>query len=186
MSLPRLRIIVVTVAAVAVTTTGVVRLAITPDAPAQAADQATVDSLTTQVTTADWTNMDHDMSGNAPGYQMPPAMMPGMPEEGEQRLAVSVTVVNSSDETRPLRPGKEFTLRAGENGGRWTPHSDTFGDLPRLAPRNAIRGILFFDLPPADLADSSLWLEWTHGDTTSRLTVPADGVRVPPSHSHNP
>lgn len=185
MSLPHLRIVIVSAAAVAVTATGVVRLAVTPDTPAQVTGQATVDSLTAQVTTADWTEMDHDMSGDAPGYQMPPAMMPGMPEQGDQRLAVSVTVVNSSEETRPLRPGKEFTLRA-ENGGRWTAHSDTFGELPRLAPQNAIRGILFFDLPPAELTKSPVWLEWTHGDTASRLIIPVDGVRVPPNHSHNP
>jgi len=185
MSLPRMRVVLVVLAALAVATFGVVWLSAAP-APSVTASQATVDNLTAQVTAAGWTNMDHDMSGDAPGYQMPPAMMPGMPEKGEQRLAISVSVVNTSDGTRPLRPGEEFTLHAGKDGRQWARSSDTFGDLPRLAPRSAVNGVLFFDLPPAELTGSPAWLEWTHGDTTSRLIIPMDGVRSGPTHSHNP
>jgi hypothetical protein len=145
-----------------------------------------VDSLTASVIAAGWTSMDHDMSSDAPGYQMPPAMMPGMPENGDQRLSVTVTVVNTSDDTRPLRPDKEFALHAGKENKQWAPHSDTFGDLPRLAPHNAVEGILFFDLPPAQLTGATAWIEWTHGDSANRLTIPMDGVSSGPSHSHNP
>lgn len=186
MSLPRMRVMLVALATSAVATVGVVRLAASSDDPSATTSQASVDSLTAQVTAAGWTNMDHNASAPASGYQMPPGMMPGMPEGDDQRLAVSVTVVNTSDATRPLRPGEEFSLRAGTDGRRWAPHSDTFGELPRLAPRNAVNGILFFDLPPAELSGSPAWIEWTHGDTTSRLTVPLDGVGSPPGHSHNP
>ncbi len=186
MSLPRVRIVIVVLSALAVATFGVIRLVAAPDASGAAAGEASVDSLTAQITAADWTGMDHDMSGNAPGYQMPPAMMPGMPENGEQRLAVSVTVVNASDETRPLRPSEEFALHAGEAGKQWAPRTHTFGDLPRLAPGNAVKGILYFDLPPAELVDSPAWIEWTHGDTANRLTIPMDGVGEPPNHPHNP
>lgn len=183
MSLPRTKIVLVVLAALAVATVGVLRLATSPDAAAT--EEATVDNLTVQVTAASWTTMDHDMSGDAPGYQMPPAMMPGMPEHGEQRLAVSVTVVNSGAGTRPLRPGEEFALRAGEAGRQWAPHSDTFGDLPRLAGRNAVNGILFFDLPAEELT-APAWIEWTHSGTTSRLAIPMDGVSDHPDHSDNP
>lgn len=183
MSSPRMRTVLVALAALAVATVGVVKLTASLATPATAASQATVDGLTAQVTTADWTGMDHDMSGDAPGYQMPPAMMPGMPDNGDQRLAVSVTVVNTSDGTRPFRPGEEFALRAGDDD-QWTPHSDTFGELPRLAPHNAITGILFFDVPPAALTQFPVWVEWTHGDTANRLIIPMDGVRSGPSHSH--
>lgn len=184
MPLPRLQTVVVVLAASAAAATGVLHLLDSPDSPA-AASHATVDSLAARIATAGWTSMDHDMSGNAPGYQMPPAMMPGMPENGDQRLAVSVSVVNTSDETRQLRPDEEFVLRAGTKSGQWAPHSDTFGDLPRLAPHNAVTGTLFFDVPPAEFG-SPAWIEWTHGDTTNRLTIPMDGVGGPPSHSHNP
>jgi hypothetical protein len=173
-------------AALAVATLSVIKLVTAQDDPSAVTDQASVDSLTAQVVTAGWTAMDHDMSSDAPGYQMPPAMMPGMPENGDQRLAISIMVVNTSDATRPLRVDKEFALHAGKNGRQWAPHSDTFGDLPRLPSRNAVKGILFFDLPPAELTGSSAWIEWTHGDTTSRLTIPLDGTSDQPSHSHNP
>jgi hypothetical protein len=181
-----MRTALVALAALAVAAVGAVKLAASLTTPATAAEQATVDGLTAQVTTADWTGMDHDMSGDAPGYQMPPAMMPGMPDNGDQRLAVSVTVVNTSDDTRPLRPGDEFTLHAGDDGEQWTTHSHTFGELPRLAPHNVITGILFFDVPPGALTRFPVWVEWTHGDTASRLTVPLDGVRGGPTHSHTP
>jgi hypothetical protein len=184
MPLRSLRTVIIALAASAVATVGVVRLVASPDTLA-ATYETTVDSLTARVAVAGWTSMDHDMSGNAPGYQMPPAMMPGMPENGDQRFSVSVSVVNTSDETRLLRPDEEFALRAGKENRRWAPHSDTFGDLPRLAPRNAVTGTLFFDLPPADLG-SSAWIEWTHDGTASRLIIPMDGLSGPTSHSHNP
>lgn len=182
--LSKLRTVILVVAATSVAVVGVVRLVASPEAPA-VADEATVDSLTARVALAEWTSMDHDMASDAPGYQMPPAMMPGMPEDGDQRMAISVSVVNTSTETRLLHPGAEFVLRSGKGNGRWTPHSDTFGDLPRLAPHNAVTGILYFDVPAADFG-SPAWIEWTHDDTTNRLTIPLDGVSAPPSHSHNP
>jgi hypothetical protein len=95
-------------------------------------------------------------------------------------------VVNTSDDTRPLRPGDEFALHAGTEGKRWAPHSNTFGDLPRLAPHNVVEGVLFFDLPPAQLTDATAWVEWTHADSANRLTIPMDGVSSGPTHSHNP
>jgi len=186
MPLRRLLTVIVVIVASAVALVGVIRIVATPDATAAAVDQATVDSLTARVAKAGWTAMDHDMAGDATGYQMPPAMMPGMPDGDDQRLSVSVTVTNTSDETRPLRPDKEFVLRAGKDGKPLTAHSDTFGDLPRLAPHNAVTGILFFDLPPAELTGAPAWLEWTHDGTAYRLTIPMDGVNAPPSHSHNP
>lgn len=185
MLLPRLRTVVIVAAASAVAAVGVVRLAVADD-PLTASDQVTVDSLTVRVARAERTAMDHDMSSGATGYQMPPAMMPGMPEDGDQRLAISVAVTNTSAGTRLLRPGEEFALRAGEGDKRWEPRSDTFGDLPRLAPHNAVTGILYFDLPIVELDDSLIWLEWTHDGTTSRLTIPVEGASAPPSHSHNP
>jgi len=137
---------------------------------------ATLSGLTASVGSADWVMMDHDMSSTAPGYQMPPAMMPGMPAEGQERLEVSVTVVNNTKETRPLKPGKEFLLRTESAADSLTPHSDTFGELPRLAPGSAVTGVLYFDLPP----HSPAWLEWTHEGATVRLAI---GV-APPHSNH--
>jgi hypothetical protein len=182
--MPRVRIAIIAATSLAVTAFGVVRLVAPSDASSGTTDQASVDSLTAQVTKAGWASMDHDMDSDAPGYTMPPAMMPGMPEGGDERLEITVTVVNTSDDTRPLRPDKEFTLHAGKTGRKVAPHSDTFGDLPRLAPHNAVSGILYFDLQPNDLTDAPAWVEWTHGDAANQLTIPMEGVDNGPSHSH--
>jgi hypothetical protein len=131
---------------------------------------------------ASWSKMDHDLSEDAPGYQMPPQMMPGMPEQGKERLVLSVTVTNTTDGTRPIRVGDEFVLRVGDGSQRVTPHSDTFGELPRLAARNAVAGQIFFDLPREDLARSPGWLEWTHKGTTSRLSIPLVGGGAGSNH----
>src|SRR5690242_11177781 len=128
MSLVRVRVVIVVVAACVVAALGVARLTVSLAAPAEVSEQATVDSLNTRVTTASWTAMDHDMDSDATGYQMPPAMMPGMPTNGDERLAIAVMVVNTSGDTRPLLPGKEFALHTGKDGRRVAPHSNTFGE----------------------------------------------------------
>jgi hypothetical protein len=184
--MPHVAIVVVVVAALAVTVLGVGRLvAGGAEGPPAAVQVATLADLSAQVSEAGWVDMDHDMSTDAPGYQMPPAMMPGMPTGDDQRLSVNITVVNTSDGTRPLRAATEFTLHTAKNDKQWAPHSDTFGDLPRLAPHNVVSGILFFDLPPGELADSPVWVEWSHDGAAARLTIPLNGA-VPPEHPHNP
>jgi hypothetical protein len=145
--------------------------------PAAVTVSASLSGLTASIGAADWVMMDHDMSSTAPGYQMPPAMMPGMPDEGQQRLAVTVTVVNTTGQTRPFRPGKEFLLRTESAEEPLPAHSDTFGELPRLAPGSAVSGVLYFDLPP----HSPSWIEWTHEGATARLAI---GV-APPHSNHN-
>lgn len=178
----RLGIAFVLLLAAAAGVFGVSRLVAQSATPAATGPEATIDSLTAQVAEAGWTKMDHEMSGS-PGFQMPPAMMPGMPQNDDERLAVTVTVTNDSAGTRPMRPGEEFTLRAGEEGEPRAPQSHTFGELPRLSPNHSVTGILFFDLTPAELADSPSWVEWTHGDSTRRLIIPLDGADSGPNHS---
>ncbi|GAB3904515.1 hypothetical protein GCM10029964_098380 [Kibdelosporangium lantanae] len=143
---------------------------------AEVRQSAAIGGLTASVGSADWVVMDHDMSSTAPGYQMPPAMMPGMPADGQQRLEVAVTVVNTTGETRPVRPGREFMVRTDSGDPPLPPHSDTFGELPRLAPGSAVSGMLYFDLPP----HSPAWIEWNHEGVTARLQI---GV-APPHSNH--
>jgi len=186
MRLARTRIVLVVLAALAVAIFGLVRVVDSLGAEAEASPVGRLDNLSAQVVTAGWVDMEHDMTANAPGYQMPPQMMPGMPEEGKERLAVSVTVTNTGTDTRPVRPIEEFALHATKDGQLLPPHSDTFGELPRLAAHNAVSGVLFFDLPPGDVADSATWLEWSHGGTRARISVPMNGVESGPVHQHNP
>jgi hypothetical protein len=148
-------------------------------AAAGATASATLGDLTAAVDQSGWTSM--DMGAPTSGFQMPAAMMPGMPAAGQERLAVTVTVVNTGAAARPIRPEAEFALRAGGSGGRWTPRSSTFGELPRLAPRSAVTGVLYFDLPPERIADSPAWLEWAHEGTRARIPVPGAGAAP---HAH--
>lgn len=182
---PRARLVGVLLVALAVTVFGVTQLVSAlgdPEPTAPTSQVASLDSLTTQVSSADWLSMDHDMS--APGYQMPAQMMPGAPEKGQMRLSVRLSVVNSSADTRPIQPTKEFTLHSGKDG-KWSAQKGTFGDLPRLAPGNAVDGVLFFDLPPDGLASGPTWIEWTRGDTSTRLAIPLNGA-VPEHSQHTP
>ncbi len=184
MPLARARILIIVAIALAIAIFGVTRLFAAFSVEAEATRTGSLDSMTSEVTGAGWVDMDHDMSGNAPGYQMPPAMMPGMPEQGEQRIAVAITIANTSDQTRQLYPGEEFVLHSAKGDKQWTAHSHTFGELPRLAPHSGVAGTLYFDLPPGDVADSAIWVEWSHGDTSARLSVPLNGA-TPPDHQHN-
>ena len=181
----RTRIVIVVLTAMSIAIFGITRLVLSLTAEAAPAQVGSVDNLTAEVTKAGWVDMDHDMSANAPGYQMPPQMMPGMPEEGKERLAVSVTVTNTTNDTRPVKPIEEFALHATKDGKLIPPHSDSFGELPRLAPHNAVNGVLFFDLPPGDVVDSATWLEWQHGDARARISVPMNGAGSGPGHQHN-
>jgi hypothetical protein len=185
MRLPRTRIVLVIAAALAVAVFGLTRLIAALNVPAAATAVATVQGVTASVTTVGWVDMDHDMTQNAPGYQMPPAMMPGMPDQGKERLMVDLAMSNDSNDTRPLRPGQEFTLHAGKDGTAIKPQSDSFGELPRLAAHNAVNGVIYFDLPPADLTASPAWIEWAHGGTTTRLSLPLNGVPAAPNHQHS-
>jgi hypothetical protein len=166
-------VVLVVGAAVAVSVLGVGQLvgAAPPEPPSPT---STLDGLRVSTGSPGWLAMDHDMSTNAPGYQMPPAMMPGMPAEGEERLAIPITVANTAGATRPLHPAQEFTLHARPGGPALEPHSTTFGELPRLPAGSAVTGTLFFDLPSAEL-DESAWIEWRHDGATARLAIgPAD------------
>ena len=63
---------------------------------------------------------------------MPLSMMPGMPADGQVRLAVSLSLTNSSSALRALDPATEFVLRDERSGEQWQQVADSFGGLPRL------------------------------------------------------
>lgn len=137
-----------------------------PPAPVAAAGE-----LRAEVGEATWLGMDHDMSTTASGYQMPPAMMPGMPATGEDRLSIALTLVNTGGRTLPIDPAGEFTLHAGPGQPDKPLYGTTFGELPRLGAGSAVAGTLMFDLPPADLA-AAAWIAWDHDGSHTRLAVP--------------
>jgi hypothetical protein len=139
---------------------------------APAASTGRVGRLTASVGDAGWLGMDHDMSTTASGYQMPPAMMPGMPAAGDDRLSVAVTLVNTGPDTVILHPVDEFTLHAGPAATKVAAYGGTFGELPRLGPGAAVSGSLFFDLPPSQLDSAGAWLDWSRDGGSVRLSIP--------------
>lgn len=141
------------------------------------------DGVAAQVRQARWIAHDHnDESGTGPGYQMPLSMMPGMPADGDVRLAVSVTVTNTGTVGRAVDPAAEFTLRNASTDESWPPRADTFDGLARLGSRSAADGVLFFDLPQEEADSSQLYVHWKHADWSARLTVQPD--QDAGSHSH--
>jgi hypothetical protein len=157
-------------AALAAAAIGVSAMAASPPAPA--GSTAAVGRLTASVGDTGWLGMDHDMSTTASGYEMPPAMMPGMPADGDDRLSIAVTLVNTGPDTVTLRPVTEFTLHAGPSATKVAAYGGTFGELPRLGPGAEVAGALFFDLPPAELDSTGAWLDWSRDGGSARLSIP--------------
>lgn len=141
---------------------------------------ATLNGLTASVQHASWVGM--DMSGFMPGYQMPASMMPGMPEDGYHRFAVTVTIVNTGGGTRQFHADRDFSLRTAGDEKSWPAEATTFGPLPRLGADNGITGDIYFDLPESVLADFSAWIEWQNQDGRTALQIPLVGGE--PSHGH--
>jgi hypothetical protein len=178
---PRAGIVVLVLVALAAATFGVVRLIDTWTAPPPMGHDGTLDGLHTRIEKAGWVDLDDMADSMAPG--MPMNKMQGMPEDGDGRVEIKVTVVNSTSQTHQFLAAEEFVLRADKGDKRWTPSADTFGDLPRLAPRNAVSGLLFFDMPPDELKDTAVWLEWERDGTSAALSVSLSGSGGGMDHS---
>ncbi|HEX6358193.1 hypothetical protein [Actinophytocola sp.] len=171
---PRAGIVVLVLVAVAAATFGIVQLVDTWTAPASVGHEGTLDGLHTRIDKAGWVDLEDMAKGMAPG--MPMNQMQGMPDEGDGRVEVKVTVVNATSQTHQFLAAEEFALRAEKGDKRWTPSADTFGDLPRLAPRNAVSGLLFFDMPPDEVKDTTVWLEWKRDGGSAALSVSLSGT----------
>jgi hypothetical protein len=130
------------------------------------------DGVATRVVQARWIAHDHNAdTGTGPGYQMPLSMMPGMPADGQARLALSVTVTNTASGGRPVDPEDEFILRDAASDESWRPAADTFDGLSRLGSLNAADGVIFFDLPEEKQGEGQLYLDWKHAGRSVRLAV---------------
>jgi hypothetical protein len=154
--------------------------------PAAAQPQAVAvaaDGIAANVREVRWIAHDHNAeTGTGPGYQMPLSMMPGMPEDGQTRLAISVTVTNTEGGGRAVDPAGEFTLADAATGESWQPSADTFDGLSRLPAGNAADGVLFFDVPEPGQGERRFYIDWKHGRERVRLAVqPGQGTAT---HSH--
>ena len=145
-----------------------------------ATDTITLDGLTIHINSVGWVSFDSDDPalqdpGAAGGYQMPAQMMPDMPGEGQARLNLEVTLTDPGDVARALDTRNEFFLGGGQGNQSWNLQGDTFGELRRLNPANAVDGKLFFDLQPPQRSDPPLYLEWRRGGDTVRLLLVPGG-----------
>jgi len=140
--------------------------------------------LTARLHDAGWLSMDsHDMD-NQGGYQMPAQMMPGAPAGDDMRLGVPLTLVNTGALLRQFNLAEEFSLGGGRNREPRLLHSDTFGQLSRLAPGSAVDGVLYFDTVVPGDGDPPFYLQWTRDGRTVRIAVPMAGKAA--DHQRHP
>jgi hypothetical protein len=175
----RTQAVAVVVAALVLGLVGVGMLAVMLRERAHAAaDEATVGGLELRVESAHWEEL---QMNHAPGFQMPPAMMPGAPADGDQRLRLSVELTNHSQRPKPLTKG-EFSVE-GPGGTSWPVAVDSLG-VSLLNPGLAISGGLHFDLPLKSIrkGDPGLILVWNRAGTVKRIPLQLDGAV--PDHSH--
>lgn len=152
-----------------------------------ATDTATLGGLTIHLNRVEWVSFDSDdptlMDPSATGgYQMPAQMMPDMPAEGDARLNLEITLEDRTGQARKLDTAGEFSLGGGKGDQSWKLQGDTFGDLGRLNPGNAVDGKLFFDLKAPAKDDPPLYLKWQRGGDTVRILLTPGGK--PSEHHH--
>ena len=179
----RTKWIAMLVAAVVIAGTGAVltarRLAGTPSAMPNA---ATVDGLAATLDRAGWMSMDDGHHDNQGGYQMPAQMMPGAPTGDDRRFGIPLTLTNTDDEVRGFNLAAEFLLRGGPQDVPRRLHSDTFGQLARLAPGSAVDGVLYFDTVVPGPSDAPLYLQWNRAGKTVALSIPLLAGEAPHPH----
>jgi hypothetical protein len=102
------------------------------------------------------------------GFQMPGSMMPGTPDEGFQRLQVSVNLTNRGHADTHVGPD-DFVL-VGANGATWTPLlGGTF--VPMTIPAGHGFGtVVAFDVPGAAV-DDGVYVEWNWAGIRTQLTL---------------
>lgn len=106
-------------------------------------------------------------------FPMPASMMPGMPENGQQRLHIELMLRNEGNLPRSFGPD-EFRLEASNNH-LWKPQDNTSFMNVTVQPGQALNAALSFDI---DEAAANLFLVWHRGGSQVRVPV-AD-----PDHDH--
>lgn len=185
----RPRMVLVLVAAIVVAVLGAGELAAMLRARSAplATDTITLSGLTIRIDQVSWVAFDaNDPATTDPtakdGYKMPAQMMPGMPADGEGRLNIGVTLSDQGGSARALNTNGEFFLGGGAGDKTQKLSGDTFGDLRRINPDNAVDGKLFFDLKPPGPKDPPLYLEWRRGGDLARLLLVPGGTAS--THHH--
>lgn len=106
-------------------------------------------------------------------FPMPASMMPGMPENGQQRLHVELILRNESNQPRHFGPD-EFRLEASNNHS-WKPQDNTSFLNVTVEPGQALSAALSFDI---DEAATNLFIVWSRGNSLVRIPM------TDPDHTH--
>lgn len=156
-------------------------------AAAQAARGFQAGGLQVNVDTMLW--LSNDMTGQGPvkntnphGFKMAPSMMPGMPQAGDNRLRVEVSISNVSTVNQRYAMN-EFKIVTAK-GQSYPPDpvdGSTQATSAILRPGFWTTIDLYFDLPAA--ANKNLTVQWTHGGTSVSFPVNTNG-KLPAPHIH--
>ncbi len=104
-------------------------------------------------------------------FPMPATMMPGMPEEGTNRLQFEVMVENAGLTATDISPSNFYLL--SEAGTSWTPlMGGTLRD-DTLEPHQILSTIVAFDVPELESEDVAIYLVWRRNDEETRFAVDA-------------
>lgn len=112
---------------------------------ARAVRQAELGGLTLRVDRAIWVDHERDHAGSMPSW-----LMPGMPAQGRQRLAIRFTVSNSTPREQRFRWG-ELVFRAGDAEAR------ADGAEIALPPGHAVHLPASFDAPDSPQPVTFSW-----------------------------
>ena len=134
--------------------------------------EATIDGLQVRLQDARWVldQMDHGEN-----FRQPAAMMPDMPQLGQQRVTLYLALQNRTDELREYR-GEEFFL-VPEIGDEVPPFGAVIGQAS-LEPGQVINTGINFDINTTR-PHGRLLVEWRHAGKTAYFPVPE-----PPEHFH--
>jgi hypothetical protein len=132
-----------------------------------------VDGLFLRLEGSEWL---HDgMEHSTTGFQMPSAMAPGMPLNGQTRLSVEISVTNTDREAHAFDAG-ELELRSPDAAVWPALTSDT--DTMTLGPGEMVNTRVQFDVPETL---PTVRLVWVHAGKETGLLVarPADHLAKP-------
>jgi hypothetical protein len=162
---------VIFLAALAAAVSGVVLVALMmatrpPDVALVAAgEEAESGGLFLRIDSSEW--LDHEEAHRDQGevFPMPASAMPDMPADGLERLHVEVSVRNPGDGAHEITPGDFRVSSVG--GDSWPPMAST---LPpsELGPRQALNGVVFFDVPEGE---SGVYFVWSAGGSEAYMPI---------------
>ena len=112
---------------------------------------------------------------NMGGFTMPPAMMPGMPRDGQRRLRVDLSLQNAGAGIQEVSPVQFFVEDA--DGNTWLPLDNSEFRTYGLTANQGIGAILFVDVDEDAARPALIWQR-----NGARVEIPLFGI---PDHNNH-